>query len=124
MDLEKLLKGIDRMLFTQNLRPEQQDRLYMFRGGVELAMERQKQAQTFNALGEAFRRAWEMQNLNPFFGEGLVGGPRKIPGGQGAGVFIQPQQTPGTYIRSFMPNRYQTWDPIFWEPRPVTRRDI
>lgn len=102
MDLEKLLKGIDDLLLTKDLLPEEQDRLYMFRGGVEQAMERQARARTFNALGEAFRRALELQGRNPFFGEGLIGGPRSVPGAEGAGIFIQPQQTPGTYIRSFM----------------------
>jgi|GEM_PF-2878429 len=104
MDFEKLLKGIDRMLFTQNLRPEQQDQLYGLRGLAELELERQQKVMAFDSLREAFRRALEMQNPNLFMGERLIGGPRNIPGSEGSGVYIQPQVVPGGRIRDFVPN--------------------
>lgn len=56
-------------------------------------------------LEEAQARVWEQLRQSPdFLGEMLVGGQRQIPGSEGAGVFIQPQQTPATWIRSFVPN--------------------
>lgn len=100
MDFAKLLRGIDNLLFTKNLRPEEQDQLYRLRGLAEFELERQQRAM----VGDAFRRALEMQNPNLFLGEKLTGGPRNIPGSEGSGVYIQPQVVPGGRIRDFVPN--------------------
>ena len=48
-----------------------------------------------------------MQSLmdqGAFLGEQLEGGTRNIPGAEGSGVVIQPQQVPSGHIRDFIPN--------------------
>ena len=44
MDIQKLLAGIDHTLSTKNLYPEDQDRLYVLRGRLELELERRQGA--------------------------------------------------------------------------------
>jgi hypothetical protein len=124
MDISKLLAGIDHTLSTKNLYPEQQDRLYMLRGHLELELERQQKATAFNALSKAFGRALEMNTPSPFLGERLTGGIRNIPGTEGGGVEILPQQTPSTWIRTFLPNQYWTQDRMIIRPNNRRRGKI
>ena len=104
MDFMRLLQGIDNLIFSRPLPPEDLDRLYQFRGAIELEMERQKKAMAFNALRGAFQRNLEMQTPGLFMGEQLTGGLRNVPGGEGHGIFIQPKEVPSGHIRSFVPN--------------------
>ena len=109
--LRDRLEGIDFFLETQNLRPRARQVLLKARKAVT--------AEIKGRMGKALkRRVWqEMERRNPnvFMGERLTGGPRNIPGSEGGGVVIQPEQTPGAYIRDFVPNTSYR-DPMIMSP--------
>ena len=46
----------------------------------------------------------QFRNQGPLVGEQLEGGMRNIPGAEGGGVVIQPQEVPAGHMRSFVPN--------------------
>jgi len=103
MTIEQMVDAIGELnsiLGSANLRPTEKEEIISMRSELR---ERLK-----GAAMDIFRqRAWaEMQRRTPgpFVGEKMTGGPRNIPGSEGSGVVIQPRQTPGTFIRNFVPN--------------------
>lgn len=99
-ELQDKLAYLDHFLSTENLRPEQYQPLAKLRDDVAARL-RTKWRQV---LKKGLWQEIERRNPNVFLGEKLTGGPRNIPGSEGGGVVIQPEETPGTYIRDFVPN--------------------
>lgn len=118
MDSNTLLKRLDRTLETRNLYPEERERLLKLRDGLV----RKQRLEILKMFRKSFRRSLEEQTPGPLLGEQQTGAPRNIPGAEGSGVVISPEETPGTYIRDFVPNRARTRDRIIILPELLRRK--
>ena len=110
--LRDRLEGINFFLETQNLRPRERQVLLKAREAVTAEIE----GKMAKALKKRMWKEMGERNPNLFMGEKLTGAPRNIPGAEGSGVVILPEETPGTYIRDFVPNRARTRDRMIIRP--------
>ena len=109
-EAQRALSWVDGML-SRNLRPRQRERFLKSKEYLERVISNERQNQARGLLSQLMQR----RSPGLFMGERLTGGPRSIPGAEGSGVVIQPEETLSTWIRDFIPNT--SWrDPMIMSP--------
>ena len=117
---QRALSWVSGML-SRNLRPEERKRFFGAKRELEGILENQQRDKRMRKQRGLLSELMQRQNPNSFLGERLTGAHRNIPGAEGAGVEILPEQVPGGHIRDFVPNRTRTRDRMIIRPEFLER---
>lgn len=100
----KRLALLDEILSRKILKPKERELFSGLRNEIAGYLEVQRQQYAWEALKKEMWRQLGQQTPEPFLGERQLKARRRIPGAEGSGVTILPEETPRATIRDFLSN--------------------